>query len=152
VSSPSLYAKKFDLIMSSMSYTAERVKRVGFSIPYAEASQALLIRLGRRRHDQDGRRPRRQDHRRQDRLARRGTAQEARRAEEARLQGSPHVSTTIRRPNIALGQNRVDVVFNTVPTLAIVLKGRAGQIRHGARHRRAGQLGRPSRRARRMSS
>ena len=33
---PSLYAGKFDIIMSAMSYTAERVKRVGFSIPYAE--------------------------------------------------------------------------------------------------------------------
>ena len=41
---PSLYAKKFDMIMSAMTYTAERVQRVAFSIPYAEASQALLIR------------------------------------------------------------------------------------------------------------
>src|SRR5258706_4238387 len=41
---PSLYAKKFDMIMSAMTYTAERLQRVGFSIPYAEASQALLIR------------------------------------------------------------------------------------------------------------
>ena len=43
---PSLYAGKFDIIMSAMSYTAERVKRVGFSIPYAEASQAMLVRAG----------------------------------------------------------------------------------------------------------
>src|SRR2546427_9654852 len=41
---PSLYAKKFDMIMSAMTYTAERLQRVGFSIPYAAASQALLIR------------------------------------------------------------------------------------------------------------
>ena len=41
---PSLYAKKFDVVMSSMSYTKERLERVGFSVPYAEASQALLIR------------------------------------------------------------------------------------------------------------
>jgi hypothetical protein len=41
---PSLYAKKFDIIMSAMSYTKERVERVAFTIPYAEASQALLIR------------------------------------------------------------------------------------------------------------
>lgn len=41
---PSLYTKKFDVIMSSMSYTAERVKRVAFTIPYAEASQAMLVR------------------------------------------------------------------------------------------------------------
>src|SRR5216117_1041012 len=41
---PSLYAKKFDIIMTSMSYTAERLQRVAFTIPYAEASQALLVR------------------------------------------------------------------------------------------------------------
>ncbi|MFN0302174.1 MAG: transporter substrate-binding domain-containing protein [Burkholderiales bacterium] len=41
---PSLYAKKFDIVMSAMSYTKERLERVAFSIPYAEASQAMLIR------------------------------------------------------------------------------------------------------------
>src|SRR5882672_11106737 len=41
---PSLYAKKFDMIMTSLSYTADRMQRVGYSIPYAEASQAMLIR------------------------------------------------------------------------------------------------------------
>ena len=43
---PSLYAKKFDVVMSSMSYTKERLERVAFTIPYAEASQALLVRAG----------------------------------------------------------------------------------------------------------
>ena len=43
---PSLYAKKFEVIMSSMSYTKERLERVAFSIPYAEASQAMLVRAG----------------------------------------------------------------------------------------------------------
>jgi len=32
---PSLDAKRFDLIISGMSYTPERAKRVNFSIPYA---------------------------------------------------------------------------------------------------------------------
>ena len=41
---PSLYAGRFDVIMSSMSYRKERLKKVAFSIPYAEASQAMLIR------------------------------------------------------------------------------------------------------------
>lgn len=41
---PSLYAGRFEIIMSSMSYTKERLGKVLFSIPYAEASQALLIR------------------------------------------------------------------------------------------------------------
>ncbi|MEM6974106.1 MAG: transporter substrate-binding domain-containing protein [Pseudomonadota bacterium] len=41
---PALYAGRFDIIMSSMSYRKERLEKVAFSIPYAEASQALLIR------------------------------------------------------------------------------------------------------------
>ncbi|MFK7762974.1 MAG: transporter substrate-binding domain-containing protein [Roseobacter sp.] len=41
---PALYAERFDVIMSSMSYRKERLEKVAFSIPYAEASQALLIR------------------------------------------------------------------------------------------------------------
>jgi polar amino acid transport system substrate-binding protein len=45
-----LYAKKFDLVMSSLSYTAEREKKVGYSIPYVEASQAMVIRAGDQAH------------------------------------------------------------------------------------------------------
>ena len=41
---PALYAGRFDIIMSSMSYRKERLEKVAFSIPYAEASQGLLIR------------------------------------------------------------------------------------------------------------
>lgn len=41
---PALYAGRFDVIMSSMSYRKERLEKVAFSIPYAEASQGLLIR------------------------------------------------------------------------------------------------------------
>ena len=41
---PALYVGRFDVIMSSMSYRKERLQKVAFSIPYAEASQALLIR------------------------------------------------------------------------------------------------------------
>ncbi len=41
---PALYAGRFDVIMSSMSYRKERLEKVAFSIPYAEAAQALLIR------------------------------------------------------------------------------------------------------------
>src|SRR5262245_30830058 len=40
---PALQAGRFDMI-PTMSYTKERLERVGFSIPYADASQALLIR------------------------------------------------------------------------------------------------------------
>ena len=41
---PALYAGRFDVIMSSMSYRKERLEKVAFSIPYGQAAQALLIR------------------------------------------------------------------------------------------------------------
>lgn len=41
---PALLADKFDLIMSSLSYTKERMQKVSYSIPYADSSLALLIR------------------------------------------------------------------------------------------------------------
>src|SRR5215510_5500832 len=40
---PALYAGRFDMV-PTMSYTKERLERVLFSIPYADASQALLVR------------------------------------------------------------------------------------------------------------
>src|SRR6202022_1177606 len=45
---PALFAKKFDLVMSGLSYTAEREKKVAFSIPYVDASQAMLVRAADR--------------------------------------------------------------------------------------------------------
>lgn len=43
---PSLYAGKFDCIISGMTITAARAKKVIFSVPYADASGAVLIRKG----------------------------------------------------------------------------------------------------------
>jgi polar amino acid transport system substrate-binding protein len=40
---PALYAGRFDMV-PTMSYTKERLERVLFSIPYADASQSLIIR------------------------------------------------------------------------------------------------------------
>lgn len=42
---PALYAGRFDMV-PTMSYTKERLEKVLFPIPYADASQALLIRNG----------------------------------------------------------------------------------------------------------
>ncbi|MDX6804729.1 transporter substrate-binding domain-containing protein [Terrihabitans rhizophilus] len=41
---PALYAGNFDVIMTSLTYTKERVSRVGYSIPYTEATQEMLVR------------------------------------------------------------------------------------------------------------
>ncbi len=41
---PSLYANKFDCIISAMTITKERTEKVLFSMPYAEATVVLLLR------------------------------------------------------------------------------------------------------------
>ena len=41
---PALYAGKFDCIISGMTITAARAKKVLFSMPYADASNAVLVR------------------------------------------------------------------------------------------------------------
>jgi polar amino acid transport system substrate-binding protein len=124
---PSLYAKKFDLIMSSMSYTAERVKRVAFSIPYAEASQALLIRAGDKDkiksvEDLNGKII-------GVKIGSPGEVLNKKLAEQKKLTYK-EVRMFDDHPAayIALGQSKVDVVFNTVPTLAIVMKDAPGKF------------------------
>ena len=41
---PALYAEKFDVIMSAMTITKERAEKVMFSMPYADASNMILLR------------------------------------------------------------------------------------------------------------
>jgi polar amino acid transport system substrate-binding protein len=41
---PALYAKKFDCIISAMTITKERAQKVLFSMPYADASNVILLR------------------------------------------------------------------------------------------------------------
>lgn len=42
---PALLAKKFDMIFSGMTITGERAQRVNFSMPYAEATNVILVRI-----------------------------------------------------------------------------------------------------------
>jgi polar amino acid transport system substrate-binding protein len=46
---PALYAGKFDCIISAMTITGERAKKVLFSIPYADASNVILLRADEER-------------------------------------------------------------------------------------------------------
>jgi polar amino acid transport system substrate-binding protein len=46
---PSLYANKFDVIISAMTITKERAEKVLFSMPYAEATVVLLLRADEER-------------------------------------------------------------------------------------------------------
>ncbi|HVH77924.1 MAG TPA: transporter substrate-binding domain-containing protein [Stellaceae bacterium] len=46
---PSLYANKFDCIISAMTITKERAEKVLFSMPYAEATNVILLRADEER-------------------------------------------------------------------------------------------------------
>jgi polar amino acid transport system substrate-binding protein len=124
---PSLYAGKFDLIMSAMSYTAERLKRVAFSIPYAEASQALLIRAGdaatiTRVEDLNGKVI----------GLKIGSPGEVLQKVLAEQKGIAYQDVRLfdNHPAAyaALERGQVDAVFNTVPSLAIVIKEAPGRF------------------------
>jgi polar amino acid transport system substrate-binding protein len=127
---PSLYAKKFDIIMSAMSYTKERVERVAFSIPYAEASQALLIRAAdtgaiKGVKDLNGKIV-------AIKLGSPGQILQERinaGLKAAGGAGFKEVRTFDDHPSayVALAQNRVDTVLNTIPTLAMVLRDAPGR-------------------------
>ena len=127
---PSLYAGRFDIIMASMSITKERVGRVAFSIPYAEASQALLVRL----EDKDKIKTIEDmsDRVLGIKLGSPGEVLHKRIAErlvQARGKGFKDVKTYDDHPAayLALSQGTVDGVLNTLPTLAQVMKDRPGR-------------------------
>ena len=127
---PSLYAKKFDVIMSSMSYTKERLERVAFSIPYAEASQALLVRAADVATIKSG-----ADLNNKTVAVKLGSPgqilQERINAglKTAGGAGFKELRTFDDHPSayVALAQNRVDGVLNTLATLAMVLKDAPGR-------------------------
>lgn len=127
---PSLYAKKFDVVMSSMSYTKERLERVGFTVPYAEASQALLIRATdadkiKTVADLNGRTL-------AVKLGSPGQILQEKIAASLKSAGGSgfkEVRTFDDHPSayVALAQGRVDGVLNTLATLAMVLKDAPGK-------------------------
>jgi polar amino acid transport system substrate-binding protein len=127
---PALYTKKFDLVMSSLSYTAERIKRVDFSVPYVEASQALLIRAADQKSITSlaamngkvlGLK-----------LGSPGQTLEPKLDAQMKAAGGAgfkELKTFDDHPAayMALAQGKVDGVLNTLPTLALVLKNAPGQ-------------------------
>ena len=127
---PSLYTKKFDVIMSAMSYTKERVARVGFSTPYAEASQALLIRAAdadkiKSIQDLNGRTM-------AVKLGSPGQVLQEKIQQDLKNSGGTgfkELRTFDDHPAayVSLAQGRVDGVLNTLPTLAMVLKDAPGK-------------------------
>lgn len=125
---PALYASRFDMI-PTMSYTKERLERVRFSIPYADASQALLVRAADKDKiktiaDMSGKTL-------AVKLGSPGETLKNRLDAELKKNGGTgfkDVKTYDDHPAayLALGQGSVDGVLNTVPTLAIVLRDKPG--------------------------
>lgn len=128
---PALYAGRFDIIMSSMSYTRARMERVAFTIPYAEAGQALLIRARdaasiRSMADMNGRTL-------GVKLGSPGETLHPRLSERMRAAGGAGFSgvrTYDEHPAayLALAQGTVDGVLNTLPTLAFVMRSQPGRF------------------------
>jgi polar amino acid transport system substrate-binding protein len=128
---PSLYAKKFDMIMSAMTYTAERLQRVAFSIPYAEASQALLIRAA-----DEGAIKGLNDLSKKVvgiKLGSPGEILAKKQSEQVKAAtgaGFAEIKIFTEHPAayLSLAQHKVDAVYNTVPTLAMVLRDQPGKF------------------------
>jgi polar amino acid transport system substrate-binding protein len=127
---PSLYSGKFDIIMSAMSYTAERVKRVGFSLPYAEASQAMLVRIDDANTIKS---PKDLNNKIVAvKLGSPGQVLQSKINDALKAAGGPgfkelKIFDDHPAAYISLAQSKADVVFNTVPTLAMVLKDAPGK-------------------------
>lgn len=125
---PALYAGRFDMV-PTLSYTKERLERVRFSIPYADASQALLIRASDKDKiaaiaDMSGRTL-------GIKLGSPGETLKNRleeRLKSERGAGFKDVKTydDHTAAYLALAQGSVDGVLNTVPTLAVVLRDKPG--------------------------
>lgn len=128
---PALYAGKFDIVMSSLSYSAERVKRVGYSIPYTDASQSLLIRVADKDtiktvEDLSGKNIGLE-------LGSPGQLLHVKLADRIKAahggEGYKDVKTFDDFPAayMALSQKRVDAVFNSFSSLAVVTRDQPGK-------------------------
>ena len=127
---PSLYSRKFEIVMSAMTYTPERLKRVRFTVPYAEASQAMLVRAGdnsiKSPMDLDGKVV-------AVKLGSPGQVLQERLNAALKAKGGSgfkelKIFDDHPAAYLSLGQGKADVVFNTVPTLAMVLKDAPGRF------------------------
>jgi polar amino acid transport system substrate-binding protein len=127
---PALYAGNFDAIMTSLTYTKERVQKVGYTIPYTEATQELLIRGADagRITGLDGMAGKILGVK----LGSAGDTMKAGLEEKLKAatgKGFAEIKTYDDHPSayLALAQGSVDGVINALPTLAQVLKDQPGR-------------------------
>ena len=116
-------------MVPTMSYTKERLERVLFSIPYADASQALLIRIADK--DKISTISDMSNRVLGVKLGSPGETLKNKLADKLKAErGAPFkdVKTYDDHPAayLALAQGSVDGVLNTVPTLSVVLRDRPG--------------------------
>jgi len=125
---PALYAGRFDMV-PTMSYTKERLERVLFSIPYADASQALMVRAA----DKDKIKTIADMSGKVLGIKLGSPGETLKNKLETQLKaergaGFKDIKTYDDHPAayLALAQGTVDGVLNTVPTLAVVLRDKPG--------------------------
>src|SRR3954465_1621593 len=125
---PALYAGRFDMV-PTMSYTKERLERVLFSIPYADASRGLLVAAA----DKDKIKTIADMSGKVLGIKLGSPGETLKNKLEAQLKaergaGFKDVKTYDDHPAayLALAQGSVDGVLNTVPTLSVVLRDKPG--------------------------
>jgi polar amino acid transport system substrate-binding protein len=128
---PALLADKFDVIMGQLDYSPERMAKVGFSIPYTEASQAMLIRAAdkdkiKSLDDLSGKVL-------AVKLGSPGAQMKDKIAAKIRADrgdGPSDIKTFDDHPAayLALSEGRVDGVLNSLTTLAVLNKDKPGQF------------------------
>jgi polar amino acid transport system substrate-binding protein len=129
---PALLAKKFDSIISAMTITGERAQKVGFSMPYGEATNVLLVRANddsvKTAEDIAGKRVGSQLGSAGDKVAKDFEA-------ALKAKGKPGFTDYklydhYPEAYIDLTNNRIDAVVNSLSTLAIVIKETPGKYKY----------------------
>ncbi len=128
---PALLTKKFDAIISGMTITAERAQKVGFSMPYGEATNVLLVRLNddsiKSAEDIAGKRAGTQ-------LASAGDKVAKQFEESLKAKGKPGYSDYklydhFPEAYLDLSNNRIDAVISSLSTLQIVMRDAPGKYK-----------------------
>jgi polar amino acid transport system substrate-binding protein len=128
---PALIAKKFDTILSGMTITKERAEKLNFSMPYAEATNVILIRENdtsiKTAEDISGKRVGAQISSAGDKVAKEFEI-------ALKAKGKPGYSDYklydhYPEAYVDLTNHRTDAVVNSLSTLAVVMKEQPGKFR-----------------------
>ncbi len=128
---PALIARKFDTILSGMTITKERAEKLSFSMPYAEATNVIMIRASdasiKSAEDIAGKRVGAQISSAGDKVAK--EFQEALKAKGKPGYSDYKLYDHYPEAYLDLSNNRIDAVVNSLSTLAVVMKEQPGKYR-----------------------